>query len=288
MDTARLLASLALIASLALVVAVTGACSPTLSSLEPARTIPAGHVQITSGLDVSLPSGDIRDALESARDMDAPGGTLSAQDANTLVRAGTAVVVQPPSGGGSVSVAVGLSQRFALSLRASGNAARAAVRWQFLRVAPGFYGALGLGVSTYFYGFPVQQFVPDLSLDSFSRTELDIPLSFGWSGKLGHVWFGPKLVFSRYDARVTACLDRADSRCVHEATVAIDGTAFYFAGQLGAAIGWKRFWIAAELTVAYVSAGADVGLSSSGHTRQHRVGSDGIVLQPAIGFLVWI
>ena len=276
------------IAALVVGLALSSACSPTLSSLEPARTIPAGHVQMSSGLDVSIPSGDIREALESAREMGLGGGALSAQDANTLVRAGTAVVVQPPSVGGSVSAAVGLSQRFALSLRASGNAARAAVRWQFLREKPGFYGALGLGVSTYFYGFPVQQFVDDLTLDSFSRVELDIPLSFGWSGRLGHVWFGPKLVFSNYDAQITACLDRADSRCTHEAVVGIGGTAFYFAGQFGAAIGWKNVWIAAELTVAYVSAGADVGLTAGGRDTQHRVSSDGIVLQPAIGLLLWI
>lgn len=276
------------LAPLAVILAMTAACSPTLSSLEPARTVPVGHVQLTSGLDVSMPSGDLRDALEAAQEMGLGGGALSTQDANTLVRAGTALVVQPPSIGGSVSAAVGISQRFALSLRTSGNAARAGVRWQFLRVAPGFYGALGVGVSTYFYGFPVQQFVPDLSLDRFGRFELDVPLSFGWSGKVGHLWFGPKLLLSSYEARITACIDRADAGCAREATVGIDGTAFYFAGQIGAAIGWKRFWIAAELTVAYVNTGADVELSSSGRTTQHRVSSDGIVLQPTFGFLVWI
>lgn len=276
-----------MLAPLAVALALAAGCSPTLSSLEPARTIPAGHVQVSSGLDVSLPSGDLRDALEAARGMGLGGGALSAQDANTLVRAGTAVVVQPPSVGGSVSAAVGVSRRFALSLRASGNAARAAIRWQFLRAAPGFYGALGVGMSTYFYGFPVQQFVPDLELDRFSRIELDVPLSFGWSGKVGHVWFGPKLVFSSYDARITACIDRAAAGCAHEATVGVDGTAFYFAGQFGAAIGWKRFWIAAELTVAYVNVGADVELSTGGRTMQQRVATDGIVLQPAVGFLAW-
>ena len=276
------------LAPLAVALALGSACSPTLSSLEPARTIPAGHVQVTSGLYVSLPSGDVRDALEGARGMGHGGGALSPQDATTLVRAGTAVVVQPPSVGGSVSAAVGLSQRFALSLRASGNAARAAVRWQFLRVAPGFYGSLGVGVSTYFYGFPVQQFVSDLTLDDFSRVELDVPLSFGVSGKVGHLWFGPKLVFSRYDAHLTACLSPGDSGCAREATLGVGGTAFYVAGQLGAAIGWKRVWFAAELTVAYVSAGADVELSMGGHSSSHHISSDGVVLQPAVGLLVWL
>jgi hypothetical protein len=235
-----------------------------------------------------VPSGDLRDALEGARNMGLGHGALSPQDTDLLVRAGTAVVVQPPSVGGSVSAAVGLSRRFALSLRASGNAARGALRWQFLRVAPGFYGSLGVGVSTYFYGFPVQQFVPDLSLDDFSRVELDVPLSFGVSGKLGHLWFGPKLVFSSYDARITACVDGTAGSCAREATLGVGGTAFYVAGQLGAAIGWKRVWLAAELTVAYVSASADVALSMSGRSAQHRVSSDGIVLQPAIGLLVWL
>ena len=135
---------------------------------------------------------------------------------------------------------------------------------------------------------PVLATVSDLTLDDFSRVELDVPLSFGVSGKVGHLWFGPKLVFSRYDAHLTACLSPGDSGCAREATLGVGGTAFYVAGQLGAAIGWKRVWFAAELTVAYVSAGADVELSMGGHSSSHHVSSDGVVLQPAVGLLVWL
>lgn len=267
--------------------ALLAACSPALTTMEPARLVPAHRLQVTAGLSATNPSGDLRTAFDAASAMHVSNDGLTADQVTTLMNGAAAVVVAPPSIGAEVSATYGISRRFAVGLRTTGNTVRGNVRVQLLRIAPGFYGALGVGATVYLYGFPIQQFSDQVSLTRFERQEIDVPLLFGWSGRYGHIWFGPKVVLSRYEGSVDACVQTNGSACQTTASVAVSGTAAYFGGQLGAAIGYGRYWFAAELTAMHVNTNAHVDLSMSGMNASVTFGAQGLTLTPGIAFLGW-
>jgi len=246
--------------------------------------VPAQHLELTSSVDVSAPNGSVRTAIDRARNMD---NVRNDEDVDHLASAVTATLVQPPAVGFQVSGAYGISKRVEIGLRSSLGAFCGWARYQFLRARPGIYGAIGLGASAYLYGPPIQ-FTNLVEMHDFDRYDLDIPLSIGYSSKVFHVWGGPKLVFTDYVADVSVCLDRSGGACVSEVQSHIDGTAAYVAGQLGIAVGYERFWVAAELTVARLGLDATIDLSSAGTTRQTRFEGESLVLAPAFGLIVWL
>ena len=264
---------------------VATACAPSLATMEPARTTPEGHFQMTTSVDVTDTSGPIRDTIEELEDVG--GSRMSRADLRTVANATTAALVQPPSLGYQVSLSYGLSKRFEVGVRSSMSAIRGWTRWQFLRVSPGIYGALGLGVSGYLYGVPIQQYADEVEDVDFSRWDVDLPLHLGFSSKVFHIWAGPKLIFSTYDAGVNVCVDQDEGRCADTASVGIDGTARYIAGQAGIGVGYRQFFVAAELTVARVDVQADVSVDYAGRTESETFDEGGTVLSPAVGMIIW-
>ncbi len=231
--------------------------------------------------------GDVRAAFDSATQMRISESGLSPDQVTTLMNGAAAVVIAPPSAGFEIGAAYGVTRNFAVGARTTGNTVRANMRFQFLRMAPGFYGSIGLGASVYLYGFPVQQFTDSVSLTSFARQELDIPISFGFSGRYGHIWLGPKMVLSRYDADVAACTQGNTSTCTTTANVAVAGTAAYFGGQLGLAVGYRQYWIAAELTLMHIQTNATVDIAMNSMSASTTFASGGLVVVPALAFLGW-
>jgi hypothetical protein len=261
-------------------------CAPSLESMTPARTTPAGHLQIATSLSATTTSGDIRDAVDAIGDMNTSGGLTMAEIEEATEAAGAALV-QPPSIGYQISLTYGLSRRFEVGARTSLNALRGFGRWQFLRVRPGIYGALGLGVSTYFFGPPVQAFVDEIEPTGYSRWDLDVPLSFGYSGRSFHLWGGPKLVVSSYDASVDLCIRKRSGNCVQEASIAVNGSATYLAGQAGIALGYSRFWVALELTVARVDTSANLVIARGAREEHDKFDKGGLAIAPALGLIAW-
>ncbi len=261
-------------------------CAPSLATMEPARTTPAGHFQVTTSIDVTDTGGPIRDAIEELRGLGG-GRRMTAGELRTAAEAASAALVQPPSIGYQVSLSYGITKRFEVGVRSSLSAVRGWTRFQFLRAAPGFYGAVGVGVSGYLYGFPLQQFSDDATLRDYDRWDVDIPLSFGFSSRAFHVWAGPKLLVSSMAARAEVCVDQDEGRCSSEADVGLEGVARYVAGQVGLGVGWRRFFVAAELTVARVESAATLTVEHAGRSESDAFDLDGTVLSPAIGLFVW-
>ena len=116
-----------------------------------------------------------------------------------------------------------------------------------------------------------------IALEDFRRIELDVPLLFGWSSALGHVWFGPKLV-------VSASWTDLQIRIDEENTVLgnIDGVALYYGVQIGAAIGWRFLWLAIEVTVA--------GLASAANTESSVISlssaPSGLIIYPSAALIL--
>ncbi len=255
--------------------------------MQPARTTPAGHVQITTSFDVVDTGGEIEETLDAAREMDL-GPTLGANDLAQIADAATIALVQPPSIGYQIGASYGLTKRFELGVRTSVSAVRGHLRFQFLRVAPGVYGSIAAGVSGYLFGFPLQTVSDDIAVHGFTRWDFDFPLHLGYSGRYFHIWGGPKLVLSTYDADVSVCVDSRGGSCRSEAAIHAGGTAAYVTGQLGMAIGYERFWIAGEITVGRVGASGDATITNGRHTDEGSFAHEGLVVAPSVGLIVWI
>jgi hypothetical protein len=279
-DSAR-----AALAGLIGVIALTSACAPSLSTMAPARVVPARHLQVTTSADITDTSGPIRDAFDGIEDIG--GDRMTQAEVERAADAATSALIQPPAVGYQLSLSYGLFERVEIGMRTSMNTVRGFGRVQLFKFAPGFYGVLGLGVSGYLYGFPIQNFTDRAEVQSFSRWDVDVPLHVGFSNRYVHLWGGPKMILSTYDATVAACVDRTSGRCAQSATVTLDGTAAYLGGQLGIAVGYRQFWVAAELTVARVGAEADLAIDNGRTETTRTFDREGLVLSPSVGVIAW-
>ncbi len=264
-------------------------CAPALSTMEPARVIPRGHLQITSSVDINSTSGPIRDAIDGAAQMDNPNGSPTAADIERLANAATALLIQPPALGYQVSLSYGIARRLEIGVRSSVQAVRGWARWQFLRDPRNrLYGALSLGGTGYVAAFPIEVFTDQARVESFGRREFDASMQLGFSGRVAHLWAGPKIVLSSYEAQVWACVEPTSSGCARDGRLTFAGTAAYLAGQVGLAVGYRRFWVALELTVAHVGTDARLEVISAGVRQGGPFRRDGWLVSPSVGVILWM
>ncbi|MEM9067866.1 MAG: hypothetical protein AAGE52_05145 [Myxococcota bacterium] len=268
-------------------VALAGAagCSSSLTTLQPARTVPAGHLQIGGSVQVTPPTGLPGDTYEAVRDISGLGNNPTPAQVEQVAESATAALVQPPSLDAQASLAYGVTRRLELDARVGATSAGVGFRLQWLRRKPGIYGALGFMVNVNFQQFPVERFTDEVEIESFRRQDFAVPLVLGYSRQRVHLWAGPKLVISRFDTEVGVCLD--DS--CQDIRLRASGRATYVAGQFGIAIGSGRAWFALEMTVARAHVQADFDVEMP---RRPSMEADterrGRVLTPAIGLILWI
>lgn len=275
-------------ASLALALGAAAGCSGSLTTLQPARTVPAGHVQATTSVQVTPPIGLAQDTYEAIRTLSEVSDDPSEEELAAVVDSATAALVQPPSVDAQFGLALGLSRRLELDARVGATSAGGGVRLQWLRQRPGIYGAIGFMVNVHYNHFPIERFATQVRVDRFRRLDYAVPLVLGYSRRRVHLWAGPKLVLSRFDARVGVCVSDEDG-CTQEASLRATGRARYLAGQIGIGLGSRRFWLAVEVTIARATIDADLGLDMPRQPTmeaQRRV--VGRVITPAIGLMVWL
>lgn len=263
------------------------ACTPGLTTMMPARLVPEGHVQVSTSTDLTLPSGRLFNMAKSLRQLPAETYELTLDEAASLAQGVAALLVQPPGLGGQVSVAYGVDRNVEVGAGTTINSVRGWGRWQFLRVRPGFYGAFGLGLSSYFFGFPLGRVTDIASVRGHFRRQVEVPLQFGLSGRSGHLWFGPKWVHADYGIHVAACLNQVNTGCKRRGAMKMRGTTSYLGGQLGAALGYRRWWIMAELTVARLYARAELDVEVDEVRKVARFQENGVNVVPALGLLLW-
>ncbi len=264
-----------------------GACSSTLTTLQPARLVPPKHVQAVASVQGTVPVGVAGDVVDDLRALDDLGRQLDPQETEEVAQIAATALVQPPSIDGQLALAYGVNKRLELDGRVGATSAGFGFRVQFLRKRPGIYGAIGMGANFGFNGFAADRFTDRASIGRFRRRELAFPLVLGFSNRYVHVWAGPKLLFSWFDIGVDVCIDRDASSCRGDTRISTSGQAHYFAGQFGIAVGRRRVWVATELTLARLRATGDLeGEPGSGveRTNFRRVGR---VLTPALGLIVW-
>lgn len=236
-------------------------CTTSLATFTPAQTTPAGHVRVSGNVGANLPIGNIvskiqegKDRIEEIRAGDNPTNA----DVEDLTRTAAALVVSPPSVGTDFQLRVGLIDWLDVGVRYASGTIRGDTRLQFLGKKDkkgSFYGSIGVGFGAFAFGMDLP--VPDeyakyVQLENIQRYEFDSSILFGWSGKFGHLWFGPKVVYTLFSTDTVVALEPLPTE-----TTRVSGHNFYYGGQLGFALGYKVFWIVVELTAAGVSSHAD-------------------------------
>ncbi|MCB9625805.1 MAG: hypothetical protein H6725_00390 [Sandaracinaceae bacterium] len=265
---------------------VLSGCGASLSSVQPARLTPASHLAMTSTLAVNAPVGSAGDTLDALRDLDGVAGVLEPAEIELLANAVNAGSLNPPVVDPSVTLAYGVNRFFELGARVGGSHVGAQARVQVLRVAPGIYGALGLQVSTSLSTLPINRFNDRVFLERYRRLDVGIPLIFGYSASRVHLWAGPKLLFSRVRTRGHLCV-RENDECADQVTFHGSGSLRYVAGQLGIAVGKRRFWIALELTLARLRGDGQLRGMRGTTAMSFAYDPSGRVIQPALGLIAW-
>ncbi|MBO6935794.1 MAG: hypothetical protein JJ863_12490 [Deltaproteobacteria bacterium] len=262
-------------------------CSASVANVQPARLTPEGHWQMVGSVSATPPRAMPGESLERVKAIDDTlEGRPTSNDLEEVGQAATAALVQPPSADGQLALSYGVSRRLELGARIGPTNAGAGLRLQWLRKAPGIYGVLGARVLVGFNDFPVERFTDEVRIDSFRRFDFAFPLHLGYSSRYVHLWAGPQLMISRFSSDVAICLDGTET-CRQEATVSTSGRAAYLTGQLGIALGKKRFWIAFELSISRLKINADFDLEMDGRRILASHTQTGRVLTPSLGLIAW-
>lgn len=261
-------------------------CTPALSTLTPARITPEGHVQIKLALEGSVPVGEFRDSMEKLVSIKKLRN-ITPEQARTLAKSSSIFLVQPPGAHPYATLQYGINKRFEIGLRSSTEMIKGSARYQFMRVAPGIYGAVGLGLGTYFSGFPVEDYTTLAKTSSYVRNEMDMPIQFGISGKVGHLWLGPNFFFADYELKGEVCNYKDSSGCTSWGNMGTKGIVSYLGGHIGGAIGYQRIWFAVELLVIRPNIDADIQFDVRDIAERLALHDSGWVLVPSLGIIMW-
>lgn len=117
-----------------------------------------------------------------------------------LFEAGAAALLSMPSVTPVLSAQYAFLPRWEAGLRLSGGTTALFVRNQVLRRrSHGWDGTWGASLGRASFEFPVSDLKP-LEVDDFVRNEIEGHFFVGRSGRVGHVWLGPKLVLTGYES----------------------------------------------------------------------------------------
>ncbi|MBI5543958.1 MAG: hypothetical protein HY901_08735 [Deltaproteobacteria bacterium] len=289
-----------LLAFLAAAVALGTGCATTLSTMDTARTVRPGHVQIHGAYGLHLPVGSmvkgavatgeaVADSIESGQ------VAISPEQAQQLYEAGIATALTPPSTQWEMAVRTGLFENLDVGLRYSTNALRLDLKFRFLHLGVDDEGkshhmSIGLGASRYLFNNPVFEVLDYLELSDFSRWDLEVPLLYSWEYRRYFVFYtGLKYIYSSLE--LDENLYEIQKHVTNMADIApitdhVRSSMHLFGGTVGLGGGWKYVWVYTELTMGYTRLRPHLYSFVDGKTKQRNL--DGFSIYPAIGIVVKI
>ncbi|MFP2911989.1 hypothetical protein ACLESD_44600 [Pyxidicoccus sp. 3LFB2] len=260
---------------LALGLALTPGCATTLSTMQTARTLDPGQVQVTGGLGVFVPVGNLirvvdvgidqgreaRDAVDDGRPY-----ALSEEDQQRLLTAGVALMVAPPGVNPELMVRVGVVDRVDVGLRYSGISLRADAKVLLLHGGREEGGrmeadqrsydvALGLGAARHFFSSPVLDVLEVVQMNDFSRYDIEVPLYVSADfGDIFKLYGAPKYVFSRtrLDERLVDYSRQGAPVSGFDAALPATVDSHFWGATAGMSLGYRYVYLFAELTSGYV------------------------------------
>ena len=273
-------------------------CAPALAGLQPATTVPHKHVEGNMAYGVSVPVvgviAGVTEAKNAAEKAEA-GEELTPKERDRIIKTVVGLGLNPPSVGNQYQLAYGIAPNAQLDLRYALSSWRLGARYQFRPPVKGetdTAATAGIGVSRYTLGIPglpsILKRVADV--DDFERYDVDVPVLWGISHDVLHVWAGPKIVASFYDASVRVCtdVDTNSGDCIERASASLNGRSFYGVGQAGAALGYRYVWVAAELNVAYVDTQMSGKVSDGTNSEFRRYHFNDVIIYPVVGLIIRI
>ena len=229
-------------------IALASACAPSLATLQPAQVAPRGHATAAVGFEVGIPVGTLPALITVGRDLareGQAGGALTDAQKWQVFDAGINLLLEGATVGADIALTYTPLDRFEIGLRYAGGAWRVGSRYQLLdHLSAPFDLTVGVGLSRFAYQLPLSDEIPGLSLDDFSRWQLDIPILLGISRDWFRVWAGPKLLLTSFSTQLTL-------RLPNDPVVArFEGDASFVGAQGGFALGYRKLFVAFELTLA--------------------------------------
>ena len=242
------------------------ACAPTLSSFQPAHVAKKGSVQAEMGQDFCIPTGTVRKAIDAAETIAKLADSQQAatdDDKRKLAEAGIAMLLNPAAFNTHIGLAYAFANDWDGSLRMTTGGWRLGARHQFLHQATnGFDVTAALGVGRATQEIPLPDIVDKvLDIQDPVRYSLDTSIIAGKHGDFYRLWFGPKALYTHYSTSMTLKLSESAGAAATPIAVTADGKAFHLGGQLGAGLGYRWLFLAAELTVTRVLSSGTVQIT---------------------------
>jgi hypothetical protein len=237
------------------------ACGVGLSSNQPAHVPAPGHAHAELGVDVSYPTGTIPDVIHAAESVEQATDERAVSDAEKrkIFEGAAAIAINPPAAVAHVGFDYGVAERWEVGLRLATSGARLSARTQLLKQADaGVDLSLGLGLGRALFTPPVHSVFDSVTVDDFSRWNIDVPIAIGRHGSWYRVWGGPRLLWSQVSQTMTLTLRDFGTPQPIRTTGTVSGHALYVGGYAGAALGYRSFFVGPELTVTYLFGSADV------------------------------
>jgi hypothetical protein len=221
--------------------------------MQPAHVAPKHHAQAEFGMDVSVPTGTILDAIDAADTLvkAAQERELTDGEINQVYKAASATLLNPPSATPHVGVGFSVINNLEVSLRYATSSLRLGGRYQFLtKEKHGVDASAGLGFGYFVLPLPLGDTLKIIELEDFTRFQIDVPLVFGTRGNWYRLWGGPRFMYTRFGTELKLSLPEIPGVSPGEVQLAsFGGNGFYVGGQAGVAVGYKYVFLAFEMTV---------------------------------------
>lgn len=222
-------------------------CATTLSTMQPADTLPAGGWHAGAGMNAIVPVTRVADALDAASQLEDrvaadPNHEPTDEERRDYLDAALGLALGAPGVTYDLMLRHGFADRFDAGIRWTTTGLHVDGKLQFLRHPSGWNGSISVGYVHHFFDGLLFDVLELIEIDDFSRWDIEVPVLFGRSiGDWGTVWGGPKYVFARYS------LDAAimDAGGVESS----DGSIHYIGGFAGFAAGYRWVRVFTELTV---------------------------------------
>ena len=269
-----------------LAVLLAAGCGPTLATLQPAEVAKAGHVQVAAGFEVGIPTGTLARTVDAGRALSSRAASCASQscaltpsEEGQIFDAGASLAASPLSYSQHFGINYGFDGRTEAGLRWAAGNWRAQGRYQVARREDGpFDCVVGIGVARGTTTIPLDDLLPVLTIDDFTRWTLDLPLSIGTSRSWFRAWTGVKLAYSHFDANMHLDAPSSPPSFAH-----FDGHGLYTLAEGGIAGGYRYLFVAVELTLGELFGRADATITAAPAVRSTDLG--GFVLYPAVALI---
>ncbi|MCY1032367.1 hypothetical protein OV207_12925 [Corallococcus sp. BB11-1] len=249
-------------------------CATPLSTMQTAKTLSPGQVQVTGSMGVFVPMGTLGSVVDVGIDQgreainaieEGRPYSLSEEDQQRLLTAGLSLVVAPPGVNPELMVRVGVLDGLDLGGRFSANALRFDGK---VRLAHGgeaqnrsYDLALGLGVSKHLFSGAVLDVLEVVELGDFNRFDVEVPLYLSAEyGDVFKLYAAPKYVYShtRLDAQLVDFSEQGAPVTGFDVSLPTTVRSHFVGSTVGFALGYRYVHVYAELTGGYVFCKPDI------------------------------